>query len=64
VVKNATAQGGGRILIALLRLVIAGMIVRVYGTSTFGEYSLVFGILTVAEWVADFGTTEVFVREV
>jgi O-antigen/teichoic acid export membrane protein len=40
------------------------MIVRVYGTATFGEYSLVFGILTVAEWVADFGTNEVFVREV
>ena len=62
--KNATAQGGGRILIALLRLVIAGMIVRVYGKATFGEYSLVFGILTVAEWLVDFGTTEVFVREV
>jgi len=64
VFKNAVAQIAGRNFIALGRLVIAGMIVRRYGITTFGEYSLVFGILAIAEWLLDFGTTEVFVREI
>jgi O-antigen/teichoic acid export membrane protein len=64
VLKNSFAQVAGRMLIALSRLVVASFIVRSYGKSTFGEYSLVFVLLSVADWLVDFGTTEVFVREV
>ncbi|MGH9785878.1 MAG: oligosaccharide flippase family protein [Terriglobia bacterium] len=64
VFRNTASQIGGRGLIALLRLVVAGMIVRSYGPETFGEFSLVFGILTIAEWLLDFGTTDAFVREI
>jgi O-antigen/teichoic acid export membrane protein len=51
-------------LIALGRLAVAGLIVRSYGTGIFAEYSLIFSILAIAEWFLDFGTTQVFVREI
>lgn len=60
---NSAAQAVGRLLVALVRLVIAGILVRAYGKESFGEYSLVMGLLTVADWLVDFGTTDVFVRE-
>jgi O-antigen/teichoic acid export membrane protein len=62
--KNTTAQVIGRNLVAVSRLVLAGIIVRAYGRVTFGQYSLVFGILSIVEWIVDFGATEVFVREI
>lgn len=62
--RNTAAQVVGRNFIGLGRLVVAGMIVRGFGKGTFGEYSLIFALLSIAEWVLDFGTTEVFVREI
>lgn len=64
VFKNSAAQAVGRVLIALARLVVVAFIVRGAGSATFAEYSLLFGILTLAEWIVDFGTTDVFVREI
>ncbi|MCC7156181.1 MAG: polysaccharide biosynthesis C-terminal domain-containing protein [Bryobacterales bacterium] len=64
VVGNTVAQVAGRGLIALSRLAVASVIVRGWGKATFGEYSLLFVILTISEWVLDFGTTEIFVRDV
>jgi len=64
VLKNTTSLGAGRLLVAATRIVIAGFIVRGAGTVTFGQYSLVLGMLAVAEWLADFGTTETYVREI
>ena len=62
--RNTAAQVAGRNLIMLGRLVVAGVIVRGCGRGVFGEYSLLFAILNIAEWVLDFGTTDVFVRDV
>ena len=64
VLRNTGAQIVGRGFIAISRLIVAGIIVRVFGAGTFGEYALVFGLLAFAEWLVDFGTTEVFIREV
>ncbi len=61
--KSSSSQIVARILVALSRLVVAGMIVRRYQESLFGEYSLIFGILSIGDWLVDFGTTEVFVRD-
>ena len=61
--KSSSAQIVGRILVALSRLVVAGLIVRRYQESMFGEYSLIFGILSIGDWLVDFGATEVFVRD-
>ncbi len=64
VFKNSASQVAGRLFIAICRLVIAGFIIRSSGKGMFGEFSLVFGILSIADWLVDFGTTEVFVREI
>ncbi|MEP7262515.1 MAG: oligosaccharide flippase family protein [Usitatibacter sp.] len=63
ILRNTGAQMGGRVAIALLRLVVAAIVVRLFGAGTFGEYALVFALLAFAEWIVDFGTTEMFVRE-
>jgi len=64
ILRNTGAQMVGRMAIALLRMVVAAIIARVFGAATFGEYALVLGLLAFAEWIVDFGTTEIFVREV
>lgn len=64
VVSNTAAQIFGRYAIALCRLGIAALIVRTWGKATFGEYSLLFGLLAIGEWILDFGTTEIFVRDI
>jgi O-antigen/teichoic acid export membrane protein len=61
--KNTAALAFGWNLNAVLRLVGAGIVVRSFGVSVFGEYALLVVWLTIAEWILDFGTTEVFVRE-
>lgn len=48
---------------AVGRLVTAALIVRRLGISVFGQYALIVVWVTIAEWILDFGTTEVFVRE-
>jgi O-antigen/teichoic acid export membrane protein len=64
VIRNSVALATGRALVALTRLVIAGIIVRMAGAEAFGEYALLFGILAISEWATDFGTTEISVREI
>lgn len=64
VLKNSAVQIGGRLLIGLSRLLLAGIIVRAYGQATFGQYSLIFAMLTITEWLLDFGTCDVFVRDI
>lgn len=64
VFRSTAGQITGRILIAATRLVSVAIIVRVYGKATFGEYSLIFGAIVIAEWLLDFGTSEIFVREI
>jgi O-antigen/teichoic acid export membrane protein len=63
-VRNTVAQVVGRILTALGRLVVARLIIRGLGKEVFGGYSLVIVLLSIAEWLLDFGVTDVFVREV
>ena len=64
IVTNTVAQVVGRNGVALLRLLVAGLIVRHLGTTTFAEYALLFGMLTVVEWIVDFGTSEILVRDI
>lgn len=62
-VRNTTAQMAGRILAACGRLVVTAAILRVFGRTVFAEYAVLFGVLGIAEKAVDFGTTEVFTRE-
>lgn len=61
--RNTFALAIGRNLNSLLRLVIASLIVRGLGAESFGVYSLIVALLAIADWLLDFGTTDVFVRE-
>ena len=64
VLRNSLALTVGRVLVGLARLVIAAIIVRQTGATTFAEYALLLGILAIAEWLNDFGTNEIAVREI
>jgi O-antigen/teichoic acid export membrane protein len=64
VIRNTCSQIFGRNVIALCRLAVAALIVRTWGKVTFGEYALIFGLLSIGEWLLDFGTTEICVREI
>ncbi len=62
--KSTSAQIVGRGVIALARLAVVACIARGFGKTVFGQYALLFGILSVAEWIVDFGTVELAVREI
>ena len=62
--RNATAHFVGRNLISLARLVVASSIARTYGVEVFGQYSLLLVLLAIAEWLVDFGTSDIMVREI
>jgi O-antigen/teichoic acid export membrane protein len=61
---NSVALAIGWNINAVGRLAAASLVVRALGTTVFGEYALLIVWLTISEWILDFGTTEVFVREV
>lgn len=64
VVKNAVSLTGGRILLALLRFVVALVIVQRAGLERFGEFALVLSFVLIAEWLSDFGLTDIAVRQI
>ena len=64
VLRNTLALALGRNLIALMRLGMLAIVARSLGTGTFGQYALLIALMQVAEGLLDFGSNEVFVREV
>ncbi len=64
VVSNAVSLTGGRILLALLRFVVALVIVQRAGLERFGEFALILSFVLVAEWLSDFGLADVAVRQI
>jgi len=64
VIKNTVSQIVGRMFISISRLVIAIIVVRYGNTLLFGQYALILSLLFVAEWLVDFGTTDIGVRNI
>ncbi len=64
VLGNSAALTLGRGGVALMRLAIAALVVRSAGPETFAAYLLLLSLLSVAEWLTDFGSTEIAVREI
>lgn len=64
VVANALSLTGGRITLALLRFVVALVIVQRAGLERFGEFALVLSFIVIAEWVSDFGLGDIAVRQI
>ena len=63
VLRNSAALTVGRLLVGVTRLGIAALIVRLSGATTFAEYALLLAVLAVAEWLNDFGSTDIAVRQ-
>lgn len=63
VVRNAFSNAAGRVLLTALRFGVVLIIVRRAGFDSFGAYALVLSLVMVAEWIADFGHTDIAVRE-
>ena len=61
--RSVTSQVGARLLLSLGRLGVALLISRLAGKDTFGEYALLLSILTLFEWLVDFGQTDISVRD-
>ncbi|MDX2149896.1 MAG: oligosaccharide flippase family protein [Bryobacteraceae bacterium] len=64
VFKTTIAQILGRNFISLGRLALASLVVRQFGMDVFGQYSVILVLLAIAEWLVDFGTNDVVVRDV
>ena len=64
VIKNAASLTSGRILLALLRFLVAIAIVQRAGLERFGEFALLLSFVLVAEWLSDFGLTDIAVRQI
>lgn len=62
--RNAVSQIGGRLFLSGARLGITVIVVRYAGSQRFGEYALLLSFIMVAEWLADFGFTEIAVRNI
>lgn len=63
VARSTASQIGGRVAIALARLALASIIIRTFGVETFGWYALLVAVLSIGEWLLDFGTIERAVKE-
>src|SRR5580765_8839691 len=63
-VKNVGSQVGGRLFLTVARFGVAAFIVRRSGIDAFGEYALILSLLLIAEWLVDFGMTDVAVRAI
>ena len=61
---NSVAQVGGRLILSLSRLALAMLIVRLFGRDAFGQYALLLGFIAIFEWLADFGQTDITVRDI
>lgn len=62
--RNAVSLIGGRLFLSGARLGVAVIIVRYAGSESFGEYALVLSFILIAEWLTDFGFTEIAVRNI
>ncbi len=64
IAKNAVYQVGGRFAVSAGRLAVAILIIRYTGAERYGEYSLILSLLLIAEWLVDFGISEIGVRNI
>lgn len=53
----------GRVILSLGRFLAVLLVARLAGAETYGAYAIVLGVLFLCEWLADFGHTEIVVRD-
>lgn len=60
---NAASLILGRIALSVGRFVAVLLVARLTGAETYGAYAIVLGVLFLAEWLADFGHTDIAIRD-
>jgi O-antigen/teichoic acid export membrane protein len=61
--KLVVNQVGGRAILASMRFGIAILVSRQMGVETLGIYALVLSYILIAEWLVDFGQTDIAVKQ-
>lgn len=60
--KNSASLIVGRITLSAMRMVAALIVARLAGAEDFGAYALLLSLIGLAEWLVDFGQTDMAVR--
>jgi O-antigen/teichoic acid export membrane protein len=63
VIANAGKVTGGRLMLALMRFGATLLLVQRAGMERYGEFALILGFILVAEWLSDFGMSDIAVRQ-
>lgn len=61
--KNSAALAVGRVTLSGLRMLAALIVARLAGAEAFGAYALLLSLIGLAEWLVDFGQTDMAVRD-
>lgn len=64
IISNAGTLSGGRLMLAVLRFLATLVILQRAGLERFGEFALILSVVAVAEWLSDFGLSDVAVRQI
>lgn len=61
--QNSASLVVGRVTLSGLRMLAALIVARLAGTKDFGAYALLLSVIGLAEWLVDFGQTDMAVRD-
>ncbi|WP_311268070.1 oligosaccharide flippase family protein [Sphingobium sp. WCS2017Hpa-17] len=61
--KNSATLVVGRIALSAMRMIAALIVARLAGAEDFGAYVLLISLIALAEWLVDFGQTDMAVRD-
>lgn len=61
--KSSASLVVGRVALSGMRMVAALIVARLAGTEDFGAYALLLSLIGLAEWLVDFGQTDMAVRD-
>lgn len=64
VIANAGKLTGGRLMLAMLRFAATLVLVQRAGMERFGEFALILSFILLAEWLSDFGLSDIAVRQI
>lgn len=62
-IRNGLSLIAGRILLSAARMLAALAVARLAGAESFGAYALLLSLIGIAEWLVDFGQTDIAVRD-
>ncbi|WP_328280013.1 lipopolysaccharide biosynthesis protein [Sphingobium sp.] len=62
--RNGVSLIAGRILLSAARMLAALAVARLAGAESFGAYAFLLSLMGLAEWLVDFGQTDIAVRDI